>query len=190
MKKTALRKDFYMEIKKSLNRFISIFLIVALGVAFYSGIQSAAPDMRYSGDAYFDENHLMDLKVISTMGLTEGDVSEISQIEGVSKAEPGYMTDILCGDDSASHVLRIETICETLNKLTPQEGRIPEKAGECFLDIEFLEKTGYQIGDTITFYLEDEDDYILKRHEFTIVGAGSSPLYISFNRGNTTLGTG
>ena len=190
MKKTALRKDFYMEIKKSLNRFISIFLIVALGVAFYSGIQSAAPDMRYSGDAYFDENHLMDLKVISTMGLTEGDLSQISQMEGVSKAEPGYMTDILCGDDSASHVLRIESICETLNKLTPQEGRIPEKAGECFLDIEFLEKTGYQIGDTITFYLEDEDDFILKRHEFTIVGAGSSPLYISFNRGNTTLGTG
>ena len=49
MKKKALRKDFYMEVKKSLNRFISIFLIVALGVAFYSGIQSAAPDMRYSG---------------------------------------------------------------------------------------------------------------------------------------------
>ncbi|MGN0354235.1 MAG: FtsX-like permease family protein [Muricoprocola sp.] len=190
MKKTALRKDFYMEVKKSLNRFISIFLIVALGVAFYSGIQSAAPDMRYSGDAYFDENHLMDLKVISTMGLTEDDVSEISRVEGVSKAEPGYMTDVLCGDDSSSHVLHIESICETLNQLTPQEGRLPEKAGECFLDIEFLDKTGYEIGDTITFYLEDEEDYILKRHEFTIVGAGSSPLYISFNRGNTTLGTG
>lgn len=59
MKKRALRKDFFMEIRRNKGRFISIFLIVALGVAFYSGIQSAAPDMRYTGDSYFDGTHLM-----------------------------------------------------------------------------------------------------------------------------------
>ena len=69
---------------------------MALGVAFYSGIQSAAPDMRYSGDAYFDQHQLMDLKVISTMGLTEKDVEAISQTDGVELAEAGYMTDVLC----------------------------------------------------------------------------------------------
>lgn len=190
MKKRALRKDFYMEVKKSLNRFISIFLIVALGVAFYSGIQSAAPDMRYSGDAYFDQHQLMDLKVISTMGLTEGDIEAISQINGVEKAEPGYMTDVLCGEGTDQHALRVESVSPTLNQLTATEGRLPEKSGECFVDIEFLDKSGYQIGDSITFYRETEDDYQLKKKEFTIVGAGSSPLYISFNRGNTTLGTG
>ena len=190
MKKKALRKDFYMEVKKSLNRFISIFLIVALGVAFYSGIQSAAPDMRYSGDAYFDQHRLMDLKVISTMGLTEGDVEAISQVDGVEKAEPGYMTDVLCGEGTDQYVLRIESVSPTLNQLTATEGRLPEKSGECFVDIEFLDKSGYQVGDTISFYRETEDDFQLKQKEFTIVGAGSSPLYISFNRGNTTLGTG
>ena len=190
MKKKALRKDFYMEIKKSLNRFISIFLIVALGVAFYSGIQSAAPDMRYSGDAYFDQHHLMDLKVVSTMGLTEKDVEAIRSTEGVETAEAGYMTDVLCGEGSDQHALRVESVTPTLNQLTATEGRLPEAAGECFVDIEFLNKTDYQIGDTITFYRDDADDYKLKKKEFTIVGAGSSPLYISFNRGNTTLGTG
>ncbi len=190
MKKKALRKDFYMEVKKSLNRFISIFLIVALGVAFYSGIQSAAPDMRYSGDAYFDQHQLMDLKVISTMGLTEDDVEAISQVDGVEKAEPGYMTDVLCGEGTDQHALRVESVSPTLNQLTATEGRLPSTSGECFVDIEFLDKSGYQVGDTITFYRENEDDYQLKQKEFTIVGAGSSPLYISFNRGNTTLGTG
>ena len=138
MKKKALRKDFYMEVKKSLNRFISIFLIVALGVAFYSGIQSAAPDMRYSGDAYFDQHQLMDLKVISNMGLTEGDIEAISQINGVEKAEPGYMTDVLCGEGTDQHALRVESVSPTLNQLTAKEGRLPEKSGECFVDIEFF----------------------------------------------------
>ena len=190
MKKKALRKDFYMEVKKSLNRFISIFLIVALGVAFYSGIQSAAPDMRYSGDAYFDQHQLMDLKAISTMGLTEKDVEAISQTDGVELAEAGYMTDVLCEKETDRYALRVESVTPTLNQLTAKEGRLPQTSGECFVDIEFLNKTDYRIGDTITFFLEEEDDYKLKKKEFTIVGAGSSPLYISFNRGNTTLGTG
>lgn len=190
MKKRALRKDFYMEIKKSLNRFISIFLIVALGVAFYSGIQSAAPDMRYSGDAYFDMHKLMDLKVVGTLGLTEEDVEAVAAVRGIETAEPGYMTDVLCSVGTEQKVLHLESISETLNQLTADEGRLPEKAGELFVDIEFLDRFGYQIGDEITFFTEEEKELPLKRTTFTIVGAGSSPLYISFNRGNTVLGNG
>ena len=115
----------------------------------------------------------MDLKVISTMGLTEGDIEAISQINGVEKAEPGYMTDVLCGEGTDQHALRVESVSPTLNQLTATEGRLPEKSGECFADIEFLDKSGYQIGDSITFYRETEDDYQLKKKEFTIVGAGS-----------------
>ena len=77
MKKKALKKDFYMEIRKSLGRFLSIFFIVALGVSFFSGIRASEPDMRISGDAYFDEKNLMDIKVISTMGLTKDDLHAI-----------------------------------------------------------------------------------------------------------------
>ena len=178
-----------MEIRKSLNRFVSITLIVALGVAFYAGIQSSAPDMRYSGDEYFDEHKLMDLKVVGTLGLTEQDAEELGKIEGIEKAEPGYMTDVLCGKETQK-VLHLESISPTLNQLTPTEGRLPERSGECFVDVEFLDKGGYEIGDTITFYREEDEDLMLKRDTYTIVGAGSSPLYISFNRGNTTLGNG
>lgn len=85
MKKRALRKDFYMEIRKSLGRFLSIFFIVSLGVSFFSGIRASEPDMRISGDAYFDEKNLMDIKVISTMGLTKDDLHAIEGISDVAK---------------------------------------------------------------------------------------------------------
>ena len=74
MKKRALRKDFYMEIRRSMGRFLSIFFIVAIGCAFFSGIRASEPDMRYSGDAYFDEKNMMDIEVISTLGLTDDDL--------------------------------------------------------------------------------------------------------------------
>ena len=75
--KRALHKDFWMEVRKSRARFISIFCIVALGVAFFSGIQASSPDMRLSGDAYYNESKLMDLKVVGTMGLTDDDIQRL-----------------------------------------------------------------------------------------------------------------
>ena len=57
-----------MEIRRSPGRFLSIFLIVAIGVAFFSGIRATEPDMRYTADAYSDKYQLMDLQVISTLG--------------------------------------------------------------------------------------------------------------------------
>lgn len=91
----ALHKDFWMEIRKSKARFISIFLIVALGVAFFSGIQASSPDMRYSGDAYYEAAKLMDLKIQGTLGLTQRDVKAVSDIDGVELAEGSYSTDVM-----------------------------------------------------------------------------------------------
>ena len=78
--KRALHKDFWMEVRKSRARFISIFCIVALGVAFFSGIQASSPDMRLSGDAYYNESKLMDLKVVGTMGLTDDDIQALKEL--------------------------------------------------------------------------------------------------------------
>ena len=79
-RKRALHKDFWMEVRKSRARFISIFCIVALGVAFFSGIQASSPDMRLSGDAYYNESKLMDLKVVGTMGLTDDDIQALKEL--------------------------------------------------------------------------------------------------------------
>lgn len=192
MKKRAIRKDFYMEIIKSLGRFLSIFFIVALGVAFFSGIRAAEPDMRFSADAYFDRLKLADLTVVSTMGLTEEDLEEIAKVDGVKKVEGGYSTDVLCKINDNQKVLHLMSALPTMNETEVSDGRMPEKAGECLVDKDFLESSGYKIGDKIQVTADGDHDIrdTLTGDTLTIVGAGSSPCYIAFGRGSSTIGTG
>lgn len=185
----ALHKDFWMEIRKSKARFISIFFIVALGVAFFSGIQASSPDMRLTGDAYYDSAKLMDIKIMGTLGLTDEDVAAVEAIEGVESAEGSWSTDVLCQEGESQKVLHIESVDETVNQLTVTEGRFPEKSGELFMDVIYAQSQGYEIGDTIVLKQEEDSELLLKE-TYTVVGIGSSPLYISFERGNTTLGSG
>ena len=131
----------------------------------------------------------MDLKIQGTLGLTQRDVKAVSDIDGVELAEGSYSTDVMSGEDDARKVLHLEAISSNFNLLTADEGRIPEKSGEIFLDKPFAKNRGYKIGDTISVS-EDGDSELLKKTTYTVVGIGSSPLYISFNRGNTTLGSG
>ena len=188
MKKRALRKDFYMEIRKSLGHFLSIFFIVALGVSFFSGIRASEPDMRISGDTYFDEKNLMDIKVVGTMGLTKEDVTAIEALAGVKKVESGFSQDMLLSVADNQKVLHVMSIPESMNQLSVSEGRLPQEKGECLINEDFLKETSYQVGDTIT--LKEEESGVLEVKEFRIVGAGSSPCYISFGRGNSLIGTG
>lgn len=190
--KKALRKDFYMEIRTSLGRFLSIFFIVAIGVAFFSGIRSTDPDMLYSGDAYFDEKKLMDIQIVSTLGLTNNDKKALEAVDGIEKVEAGYSMDALCLAQDSQQAVHIMSMLPTMNQLTVESGRLPEKADECAVDADFLGASGYEIGDQITFFsgTEDEITDTLAVDTFTIVGTVSSPCYISFSRGSTTIGTG
>ena len=192
MKKKALRKDFYMEIRRSLGRFLSIFFIVALGVSFFSGIRAAEPDMRFSADEYFDEHHLADMKVISTFGLTEKDIDAIRQVEGVKKVEYGYSTDAICQLKDSEKVVHIMSELPTMNQVDVMEGRMPKKDNECFMDIDFMKMAGYKVGDTVKLESGTNEglDKTLKHSSYKIVGAGSSPCYISFERGSSMIGTG
>ena len=90
MKKNALLKDFFREIRGSLNRFLSILCIVALGVAFYTGIRSSQPDMQASADALYDQINLMDVRVLGELGMTQQDVDALAAVEGVTQAQGGY----------------------------------------------------------------------------------------------------
>ena len=190
--KKALRKNFYMEIRHSLGRFLSIFFIVAIGCAFFSGIRASEPDMRYSGDAYFDEKNLMDIQVMSTMGLTEDDLDAIRAVDGVLDAEGSYATDVLCtirGNQVAVHVMALQ---DKMNQVQLEGGRLPEKENECVIDADYLDGKNLKIGDKITLSSGTSDSLedTLKTDTFTIIGTVSSPEYIAFHRGSTTIGNG
>ena len=192
MKKNILRKDFIIEIKKTMGRFVSIFFIVALGVAFYSGIRASEPSMRITADQYFDDSELMDLKVMGTMGLTKADIKAIGKVSGIEAVEGGYSKDVLCPVGDNEKVVHMLSMQKNFDQVSLVEGRLPERAGECLVDEDFLSYTDLKVGDTVTFHSGDGKALTdsLVTDTYKIVGIGNSPLYISFGRGSSTIGTG
>lgn len=194
--KTALFKDGIKEIKNSYKRFISLLLIVLLGVGFFAGIKATSPDMRKTLDTYFDDLNVMDIQVISTLGLTNEDVEAISQVEGVENAEGSCQADAMVTIGEEEVVVKLETLTDNLNNLNLIEGKLPENKEECVVETKFLSETGHQIGDTIEVAIENitnddgEEEKVLKNNRLKIVGAVDSPMYISSERGSTKLGSG
>ena len=191
-RKKALNKDIRVEIKKSLGRYISIFLIVALGVSFFSGLRSTESDMRYTGDAFSDASNLMDIRVISTMGLTDDDVEALSQIEGISGAEPGYMKDVITKQNETDYVVELLSMPEKMNQIQVTEGRLPENENECLLDNRLKKAFEVKVGDMISFVsgTDTELSEDLTQTSYTVTGFGDSPLFISMERGSSMIGSG
>ena len=175
-----------------MGRFVSIFFIVALGVAFYSGIRASEPSMRFTADQYFDDSKLMDLKVMGTMGLTKADIKAIGKVSGIEAVEGGYSKDVLCPVGDNEKVVHMLSMQKNFNQVSVVKGRLPEKAGECLVDEDFLSYTDLKVGDTVAFHSGDGEALTdsLVTDTYKIVGIGNSPLYISFGRGSSTIGTG
>ena len=194
--KTALFKDGIKEIKNSYKRFISILLIVLLGVGFFAGIRAASPDMKKTIDEYFDSLNVFDVQVISTLGLTDDDIIAIKNIQDVENVEGTYQTDAIVKVEDEEAIAKIETFSENINKLDLIDGKFPENKDECVVEPRVLEETGYKIGDTIEIEVEDitnddgEKEAVLKENKVKIVGTVKSPIYISTDRGSTKLGSG
>lgn len=192
MKKKALTKEFFMSIKKTYNRFISICLIVMLGTAFFAGVKAAEPDMQESADIFFDDSKLMDIRVLSTLGLTEDDVTAISAIEGVESAIPVYTYDVLTEKDEKQHVIKLMSETTDINKITVTEGRMPQESGECLADWLLEQNYGYKIGDKITISSGDDKaiEDIVNTQTYTITGFGKSSYYLDLTRDSSTIGNG
>ena len=153
--KRAQRTDLIREMRKSFNRYISILLIMALGVAFYAGVRSSEPDMQLSAKKYFDSTNYMDIRVIGTMGLTEEDVTALGNIYGVDQVEGGYQTELFLEAGQRDYQMSVYSLGEVINQVHVNEGRIPEKRDECFMDSDFMTSCGYSIGDKITLKAEE-----------------------------------
>ena len=192
MRKNRVLTDALREVRHTLSRFFSIFLLSALAVAFLAGLRATAPDMEYSADAYFDALGLMDVRVLSTLGVSEDDVAALAAQPGVRAAEGSYTVDALLHLEDNDLILKAHSISgRGINRPMLREGRMPENDGECLVEPALLEKAGISLGDTITLDTGDGDmEDALKHGAFTVVGTADWPLYISVERGSSTLGTG
>ncbi|WP_349733888.1 FtsX-like permease family protein [Enterococcus asini] len=191
LKKKALLKTSFREIRNSPARFLSILTIIFLGVAFFVGIGATGPDMIASGHAYFKKQKLADLSVMSSLGLTDKDLSLVSETEEVQSAQGQYLLDLELAD--TNQVIRFFGYDEAdkLNEYVLTSGKLPEKANEIALD-QLAEHNGdYKLGDTFTIGSQDDLPNQLKTHEFKVVGFVNSPEYIeNLTRGNTNVGSG
>ena len=194
--KKALLKDCFKEIIKGFKRFISILLIVLLGVGFFAGIKATSPDMKLTLDTYFDDKNVMDIQVISTLGLTDDDITELKKLDLIENAEGTYQTDAVVTAGDKQVVVKLESLASSINTLQVTSGRLPENQNECVVEEAFLQGTEYNIGDTIKVQVDNikDDDgndiSVLKTNDLQIVGTVRSPMYISTDRGTTKLGSG
>lgn len=193
MAKNALNKDLLREIWRTKNRYISILLLVVIAVAFLYGLRISAPDMRVSMDRYLDDRSMMDIHILSTLGLTDEDIDALAEMEGVKKTEGFYTVDAIAGDGhDATLVIKVMSLTEKgINEPYFLEGRLPRSVNECVVEKRFLDNLGVKIGDKIsldtgTGAYED----CLDVTEFTIVGVAEQPLYTSISRGTSSLGNG
>ena len=193
--KKALLKNSIKEIKNSYKRFISIMIMALLGVGFFAGLRATSPDMINTIDQYFKEQNVYDIQIISTLGLTEDDIQALKQVENVENVYGTYSQDALIKTEEKEIVSKVLCV-DDVNKPKLIEGNMPKDINECVVERSFLDGTGKKIGDTITVEIEkqensdgEEIDY-LKQNNLKIVGVVESPLYISMDRGTTSLSSG
>ena len=199
--KSMLKKDTYREIKKSMGRFLSIFAIVALGVAFFSGIKVTSPDMRITADKYFKDYNLMDLSVISTIGFNNEDIAAIKKNKNVIGVMPSYSMDVMTTINNEDFVLKLMALpldkintnsIDYMNRPKLLKGRLPANSNECVAEQDKILKGGFDIGSKIKLTSGTDKDIneSLKNNEYTIVGIVQNPYFISHDRGASSIGSG
>ena len=196
MLKKSLFKNNFKSINRTKRRFFSILIMAFLGVGFFSGLVATSPDMLDSLDRYADSSNLYDINILSTLGLTDDDIISIQGVEGVDKVYGTQSKDSLVKIDDQESICKVIEFNENINSPVVIAGRNIENENECLLDPAIV-RTGEGaesfIGKKIFLKNEDmdsEDNPIFTVKEFEIVGIAETPVYISSERGNTTLGNG
>jgi len=197
--KNATVKDFSREIKRSIARFLSILLIVFIGVAFFVGVKSTATDMKHTADIYYDKYNIQDIRVISTLGITDADIDAIEELSTVKHAQGSYFTDVVTMlNDTNEVVYRVHSLGDVddpnnINNYELLEGRMPQTTGECVIGRYMPGFDIPEIGETIKVSsgkASSDIDEMLCCDEFTVVGVVRSPYYMAFLKGSSDIGSG
>ncbi len=158
MKPTQIT-ELFANIRKTFVSFFSILMFVALGVGIFLGISWVAPAMQNASDKLFDEGSFHDFEIQFPYCLTDADLKELAEVEGVSDVEAGYVVYLETIRGNVKSVVKVQSLRERINTLTVVEGEMPAKANEMALNAEAAERLGIAVGDTVAFQSdEDEED--------------------------------
>ena len=209
---SAFNKEIGRSIRQTMGRFVAIAVIAALGAGFYAGLRMSAPDMKIAADQNFDGTNLMDIRVMSTLGLSDAEIDTLRSVEGVEAVMPAYEADAVAEIDGSQYVVRIHSLDvdaarasdvsdgemarsddpDYINRLVLTEGDWPDEPGECVLGEDVVMDTEVAVGDTVVL-TEGTGDLAdtLNVVEFTVTGFARCSYYASpTNLGTTSLGSG
>ena len=197
-------------VRGSLKRFVALATITALGVTMLTGLRAACVDLRNSADAFFDEQHLFDVRVQSTLGLTDEDVEALATLDGVELAEGGYAETVYTTVGSASEKVDVKALSPSgKNEPVVLEGHLPERDDQIAVTKRFLDDSGLALGDTVTFHGDEDDEpaadqdekdqdekddgplddssEVFERRDYTIVGSVLDPMEINAGEGTMSF---
>ena len=173
-----LLKNSLKKIKKSFGRYLSLVLIILLGVGFYTGIIVSVPNIKDVQTEYYNDKNAMDIKILSTLGFNDDDILAISEVNDIDVAVGTYSIDTLVNDE----VVRVHALEEVINEVLLISGKLPTKNNECVADAAF-----YKVGDKIKIR---DDSNNLSVLEYDVVGTIYSPLYTGNEYGSSDIGNG
>lgn len=187
VKNKTLLKEMFNSIKSDRRKYLSLILVIVLGVGFYIGMKNASPVLIESLSKFYEQQNFMDLEVISQMGLTDNELKEVkSRLKNIDLIEGNYRVDEIVEINSNQAVVSVKSYTNNskINNFNLIEGSMPTSIHECVADID-LKKVGYKVGDNIVI-----NNSLLEDSDMTISGFVTSPLFISYDKGNTNLLSG
>ena len=192
----SYRKNILREMKGNLSRMVSLFGIAALGVMMLTGLMCIAPDMRSAGQEYYVQQNVFDLRVLSTLGLTEQDIAAIAAVDGVEAVQPVKYQDVEAQWQGREDtiVVRLQQLPadpqadtpENMDRLVLRSGRMPQADDECVVHVMGYEDP-VELGTVLTL---PEDTENVRKKQYTVVGTVQDPQHISTDRESSTAGSG
>ena len=176
----------------SLKRFVALATICALGVTMICGLKVACIDLRASADRFFDEQDLFDLRVQSTLGITDDDVAALAALDGVETAEGGWVETCYTAVGSGSEKVDVKALSASgLNQPRLLEGHLPVTADQVAVTRRYLKESGKSIGDTLSFRGSSDDDEdatkVFARKDYTICGVVLDPTDVNAGEGTMSF---
>ena len=193
MKLTIYYKDSIRKLKTSIFRYISIIVIIMLGVGFFVGMNSVAPDMKKTTEEYLKTSNVFDIQLASNLGYDKKDVEKFEQIEEITEVEPVYNYDVLTTINDKNLPVRIisKTKDQKINQNDIIEGKNVQFPNECLIDTRLHSIYNLNVGDKIKIHKNEEDlSKVISKTEYTIVGITRNPAYLSIFYGSTELENG
>jgi putative ABC transport system permease protein len=200
MKISSFQKSSIRVVKSTITRFVSIILISLLGAGVFAGLAAVPSNMKRAGDQYYDEQNVMDVRMLSNYGFSSEDVYAIRGTKGVSGVMASNTIDATGTVGDKDYVFRINGLpkssdfsdADYINRMKLIEGHWPESDSEAIIIRPSIGLKNIRLSSTVSLNKESNKNFVdfLERTEYTIVGIAKSPYYLSFMQGNTSVGSG